>query len=111
MKGCPTGLASLAIALSLALAPLTAVAAGAGTPRDLTEATLEDLMNVEVTTVSKRQQKMLQAAAAIFVITQDDIRRSGMNNIADLMRLVPGMQVGQIQGGPWAVSARGFNGH
>jgi iron complex outermembrane receptor protein len=75
----------------------------------LTEATLEDLMNMEVTSVSKKEQRLSQAPAAIFVITQEDIRRSGMTTMADLMRLVPGADVGQIQGGAWAVSARGFN--
>src|SRR5262245_3802890 len=56
--------------------------------RDLTEASLEDLMNIEVTTVSKKEQKLGQAAAAIFVITQEDIRRSGMMNMPDLLRMV-----------------------
>jgi len=104
---------SVAIAILLAIlsVSLAPAAPGPGTRRDLTEATLEDLMNIDVTTVSRKQQALLQSAAAIFVITQEDIRRSGMNNIADLMRMVPGMQVGQIQGGPWAVSARGFNDH
>jgi iron complex outermembrane receptor protein len=62
--------------------------------RDLTEASLEDLMNIEVTTVSKKEQKLSQAPAAIFVITQEDIRRSGMTAIPDLLRMVPGLQVG-----------------
>src|SRR5437867_5567952 len=77
--------------------------------RDLTDATLEDLMNIEVTTVSRKQQRLSQTPAAVFVITQEDIRRSGMTNIADRLRMVPGVQVGQAQGGLWAVSARGFN--
>ena len=47
-------------------------------------------MNIEVTSVSKKEQKMSQAAAAIFVITQEDIRRSGATNIPDLLRMVPG---------------------
>jgi iron complex outermembrane recepter protein len=77
--------------------------------RDLTEASLEDLMNIEVTTVSKKEQKLRQAPAAVFVITQEDIRRSGMINLPDLLRMVPGVQSSQVQGGEWAVSARGFN--
>ena len=77
--------------------------------RDLTEASLEDLMNIEVTTVSKKEQKLSQTPAAVFVITQEDIRRSGMTSLPDVLRMVPGLQVGQIQGGAWAVSARGFN--
>jgi len=77
--------------------------------RDLSQVSLEDLMNIEVTSVSKKEQKMSQAAAAIFVITQEDIRRSGATNIPDLLRMVPGLDVSQINANSWAVSARGFN--
>ena len=77
--------------------------------RDLSQVSLEDLMNIEVTSVSKKEQKMSQAAAAIFVITQEDIRRSGAANIPDLLRMVPGLDVSQINVNTWAVSARGFN--
>jgi len=78
-------------------------------PPDLTDKSLEDLMNTEVTSVSKKEQKLSQVAAAIFVITQEDIRRSGATDIPDLLRMVPGMDVGEINGSTWAVSARGFN--
>jgi iron complex outermembrane recepter protein len=77
--------------------------------RDLSQVSLEDLMNIEVTSVTKKEQKMSQAAAAIFVITQEDIARSGATNIPDLLRMVPGMDVSQINASTWAVSARGFN--
>ena len=77
--------------------------------RDLSLVPIEDLMNIEVTSVSKKEQKMSQAAAAIFVITPEDIRRSGAKNIPDLLRMVPGMDVSQINANTWAVSARGFN--
>jgi iron complex outermembrane recepter protein len=76
---------------------------------DLTGRSIEDLMNIEVTSVSKKEQKMSQAAAAIFVITQEDIHRSGATNIPDLLRIVPGLDVSQINSNSWAVSARGFN--
>jgi len=66
-------------------------------------------MNVKVTSVSKTEQSMSQVAAAIFVITQEDIRRSGATNIPDLLRMVPGMDVAQINANNWAISARGFN--
>lgn len=78
-------------------------------PADLTDRSLEDLMNIEVTSVSKKEQKLSQTAAAIFVIAAEDIRRSGATNIPDLLRMVPGMNVAQINGSTWAVSARGFN--
>jgi iron complex outermembrane receptor protein len=77
--------------------------------RDLTQISLEDLMDIKVTSISKKEQKMSQAAAAIYVITQEDIRRSGATNIPDLLRMVPGMDVEQINANTWAVSTRGFD--
>ena len=77
--------------------------------RDLSQISLEDLMDIKVTSVSKTEQKMSQAAAAIFVIMQEDIHRSGATNIPDLLRMVPGLDVSQINANDWAVSARGFN--
>jgi iron complex outermembrane receptor protein len=65
-------------------------------PDDVTSESIEDLMNIQVTSVSKKEQKLSRVAAAIFVITQEDIRRSGATNIPDLLRMVPGMDVGQI---------------
>ena len=77
--------------------------------RDLTDASLEDLMNIEVTSVSKKEQKLSKTGAAVFVITQEDIRRSGATNIPDLLRMVPGADVAQIDANKWAISLRGFN--
>jgi iron complex outermembrane recepter protein len=78
-------------------------------PKDLTSVSLEDLMNIEVTSASKKEQKLSRVAAAIFVISQEDVRRSGATNIPDLLRMVPGLDVGQINGSTWAIAARGFN--
>jgi len=78
--------------------------------KDLTGTSIEDLMNMEVTSASKKEQKLSRVAAAIFVITQEDIRRSGATNIPDVLRMVPGVQVAQINGSTWAITARGFNG-
>ena len=78
-------------------------------PPDLTDRSIEDLMNIEVTSVSKKEQKLAHTAAAIFVITAEDIRRSGATNIPDLLRMVPGLDVAQINGSSWAISSRGFN--
>ena len=66
-------------------------------------------MNIKVTSVSKQEQKVSRTAAAIFVITSEDIRRSGATNIPDLLRMVPGVDVAQINANTWAVSIRGFN--
>ena len=78
-------------------------------PPDLTDRSIEDLMNIEVTSVSKKGEKLARTAAAIFVITAEDIRRSGATNIPDLLRMVPGLDVAQINGSSWAISSRGFN--
>jgi iron complex outermembrane receptor protein len=76
---------------------------------DLTEQSLEDLMNVEVTSVSKTEETLSRTAAAVFVISPEDISRSGAMNIPDLLRMVPGMDVSQINANTWAINARGFN--
>jgi iron complex outermembrane recepter protein len=91
------------------LRPVSVGSAPTANSSDLSQASLEDLMNIEVTSVSKKAEKISQAAAAIFVITQEDIRRSGAKNIPDLLRIVPGLDVSQISASSWAVSARGFN--
>ncbi len=79
-------------------------------PKDLTEATLEQLMNIEVTSVSKKEQELSKAPAAIYVITQEDIRRSGLTSIPELLRMAPGVEVARISAHQWAITARGFNG-
>jgi iron complex outermembrane recepter protein len=89
------------------------LADGPGAPQnvpDVTTMSLEDLMNLQVTSVSKRTQKVADAAAAIFVITQDDIRRIGATSIPDALRIVPGLEVAQIDENKWAIGSRGFNG-
>jgi len=93
------------------VAALTAISSLAQQPQDsdLSQASLEDLMNIPVTSVSKKEQKQLKTGAAIFVITQEDIRRSGATNIPDLLRLVPGVDVAQIDANRWAISIRGFS--
>lgn len=77
---------------------------------DVTAISLEDLMNLKVTSVSKRTQKLADAAAAVFVITQEDIRRSGATSIPEALRMVPGLEVARIDVNKWAISSRGFNG-
>jgi iron complex outermembrane receptor protein len=79
-------------------------------PRDLAHMSLEDLLNIEITSASRKGQQLSDAPAAVDVITQDEIRRSGIRTLPELFRLVPGMQVAQINANNWAVSARGFNG-
>jgi iron complex outermembrane recepter protein len=75
----------------------------------LGELSLEDLMNIEVTSVSKKEQRVSQTGAAIFVITAEDIRRSGAVNLPDLLRIVPGVQVAQLDANIWVITIRGFS--
>lgn len=77
---------------------------------DLTKLSLEDLLNTEITSASRKAQKLSRTAAAVYVITREDIRRSGARTIPDVIRMAPGFSVGQIDASSWAISARGFNG-
>jgi iron complex outermembrane recepter protein len=95
--------------LSVLLAGSTVAQNSRGVP-DVTAMSMEDLMNLQVTSVSKRTQKVADAAAAIFVITQEDIRRSGATSIPEALRLVPGLEVARIDENKWAIASRGFNG-
>lgn len=79
-------------------------------PVDLTELSIEALANVEVSLASRKPQKLSGSAAAIFVITQDDIRRSGVTSIPEALRMVPGLEVARINSNEWAITSRGFNG-
>ena len=71
---------------------------------------IEDLVNVQVTSVSKKAQALSDAPAAIFVISNEDIKRSGATSIPEVLRMAPGIEVARINANKWAVSARGFNG-
>jgi iron complex outermembrane receptor protein len=94
------------VLLTIFLPPL-ASAQNAGP--DISELSLDTLSNTEITSVARKAEKLSQAAAAIFVITQEDIRRSGLTSIPELLRIVPGMSVAQMDANQWAVTARGFN--
>ncbi|MEW6235037.1 MAG: TonB-dependent receptor [Candidatus Omnitrophota bacterium] len=78
-------------------------------PKDAIELSLEELINVKITSVSKKPEKLTNAPAAVFVITQEDIKRSGATSIPEALRLAPGLQVARIDANKWAISARGFN--
>lgn len=95
--------------LGFLLAALANVWAGESAP-DLKGLTLEELMHVDVTSVRKKAQQLDHSAAAIYVISHDQIRRSGLTSIPELLRLAPGVHVGRTNGNTWAISVRGFNG-
>ena len=71
---------------------------------------IEDLMNLEVTSVSKRGEPLSDAAAAVYVITREEIFNSGARSLPDILRLAPNLQVAQITSSSFAITARGFNG-
>ena len=96
------------VVICLCLSAL-AVPAAAQDPGDLAAKSLEELMDIKVISASKKEESLFKTAAAVYVITQEDIRRSGMTRIPDLLRMVPGLQVARIDGVGWAVSVRGFN--
>lgn len=76
---------------------------------DLKRLSLEELMDIEVTSVSRRPERLSDAASAVQVIRQEDIRRSGATSLPEALRLASNLHVAQIDSRQWAVSARGFN--
>jgi len=76
----------------------------------LDKLSIEDLMNSKVVTATRSEQQLTDTAAAAYVISQDDIRRSGATTIPEALRMVPGLHVARISATKWAISARGFNG-
>lgn len=79
-------------------------------PNPLIKLSLRRLMDLKVTSAAKKVQKRSEVAAAIFVITNEDIRRSGVTSIPDALRMVPGIEVARIDANKWAITSRGFNG-
>src|SRR6266403_1671643 len=76
---------------------------------ELKRLNLEDLMNLEVTSVARHPEKLIDVPSAIQVITQEEIRRSGATSIPEALRLADNLQVAQKNSHDWAISARGFN--
>lgn len=90
-----------------ALAASTSAWAQAGMP--VPDLSLEELVNTDVVSASRKTQSLQHVAAAVFVITQEDIARSGARTLADALAMAPGIEVAQIGNNRWAVSARGYN--
>lgn len=80
-------------------------------PRDLTEIGLQRLLDFDliVTSPGKKEQMLSNVASATYVLSQEDIKRSGATHVAELLRLVPGVDVARVSSTQWAVSVRGFN--
>jgi iron complex outermembrane recepter protein len=85
--------------------------AGVANGQDLADLDLETLMDMEVnvTSVSKKSARLAESAAAVTVITRDDLRRLGVTQLPEALRTVPGLDVARINGNVWAISSRGFN--
>lgn len=106
--------AALPAFLCFAAAPTLAQGAGnrtlyAGTLEELSGLSIEELSNIQVTSISKRPEPLAEAPAAVFVITAEDIRRSGATSVVEALRLAPNLEVAQLNAYNYSVSARGFN--
>jgi iron complex outermembrane receptor protein len=88
---------------------LAAQQAGAQTLRELGDLSLEQLSQVEITSVSKRAEPLSRAPAAVYVITSDDIRRSGATSLAEALRLAPNLEVARVSSQAYNISSRGMN--
>jgi iron complex outermembrane receptor protein len=98
-------------AFALSAWPAAALAAPPAPERpagDLTELSLAELANMKVTSVSKSEEERSRTPAAVYVITAEDIRRSGATTLPEVLRLVPGVEVARIDTGHWSVGVRGF---
>lgn len=89
---------------------LTKVPAALANDQEFDQILALDISELTVTSVSRNEQKLSDVASAIYVITNEDIHRMGATSIPEALRIVPGMQVAQINSHQWAVSVRGFNG-
>jgi iron complex outermembrane receptor protein len=107
MVGLPLARSFLAITVMAVLMPFAAAKDSA--IRELKELSLDQLLELEVTSVSKRSEALAGAPASIYVITAEAIRRSGVSTLPEALRLAPNLQVARIDTAQYAISARGFN--
>lgn len=94
------------IAIAIAAASLATAAAQTVLP-DFSNLSLDELANVKITSFTNKEQKLSQVAGAVYVITQEQIARSGLTSVPELLRLAPGVDVAQVNGNQWSVSIRG----
>jgi iron complex outermembrane receptor protein len=104
---------TVSLGMLFGLGPLSSRAKAQSAPqtRDLADATLDELsqIHISVSSFARKDEDLWKTPAAVFVITREDIARSSLSSIPELLRLVPGLQVAQIDASSWAISARGFN--
>ncbi len=94
---------------SLLLTAALPVRAAQLAPQDMVDLSLEELANIQVTSVSKKSESLADAPASIFVITGENIRRSGVTTLPEALRLAPNLQVARVDARNYAITARGFN--
>ena len=99
-----------AVALLLVLLPPGPVVAAPTGGDEFLDMDLAQLMNITVTSVAKKEQRLSDAPAAVFVITQEDIRRSGVTTVPEALAMAPGLQVARVSASTWSVASRGFSG-
>jgi len=112
MRQCVPGKPVVALVFGIGLLPLGLEAQTnppVASADQLKRLSLEELMNVDVTSVSRRAEPLFSTPSAIQVITQEDIRRSGASSLPEALRLAPNLQVAQVDSRQWAISSRGFN--
>lgn len=102
-----TSLIAFAVVLTLSA---NASAATIQSDDELFDLSLSELLSLQITTASRKAEHVSQAAAAVFVITQEDIRRSGVTTVPEALRMAPGAQVARIDANKWSISARGYSG-
>lgn len=97
---------------SLLSAVTSTAIAGQNMPlkQDISDASLAELMNTKISTVSRKPQTLSDTPAAVFVISQEDIRRASVNSIPELLRMAPGLSVARIDANKWSVTSRGYSG-
>src|SRR5690606_14548221 len=100
----------LVVGMTVAMAVcLPGTSAALNLSDDIVALSLEELANLEISSVSRKPESLATAAASLFVITADDIRRSGATTLPAALRLAPNLQVVRVNATTWAISARGFN--
>ncbi|OIO71259.1 MAG: TonB-dependent receptor [Zetaproteobacteria bacterium CG1_02_53_45] len=104
---CKCAFLLLSLAVAVGACSVGATAAERYSPDDLLSMNMEDLVNVKVTSLSKREESYMSTAGALFVISNDDIRRSGVRSIPDALRLAPGLQVSQTNANQFQIGMRG----
>jgi iron complex outermembrane receptor protein len=101
--------ACLLLIVAVATSAWTQDAPKQESPKEFADMELEELLKLEISSASKRMEKAFRTPAAVYVISSEEIRRSGHRSLPELLRLAPGVEVARIDGNKWAVAIRGFN--